>query len=363
MLCFFGTGKPSSGTASTSRSNLLDTIVRKRGDLLQTHQSESISTQVSTLTSSNASTPGTGAGSENLDNSAASVKNATIDKGNSGQGEVWAQLMRVYIALPSAPIRVRFSPRVCPSPSDSFSGTVTLNQRNGTKVCQGHRIGSFVTGPVFHLGRTLDQELASQMQETEEEAMAYAAAAAAEHHFQQTQRQQSIAKSTAGSRRHSLRGRRDADYVDDYGDGNDEDGEEEDNYDYDYEDGEDGNDAEGTEGVDQKIDDDDEYYEVGVDSDALDDSEQEEEDLRGFEINKASAGDREADEDECLERGRQCRNINYDDESSLRSHDAASKPRIDRNSALLLKEREPGFVYLENGFLWVIRFPRDQDIF
>lgn len=44
---------------------------------------------------------------------------------------IWAQLMRIYLAIPAAPIRVRFQPRVRPGPAKST--------------------------PVFHLGHTLDQ--------------------------------------------------------------------------------------------------------------------------------------------------------------------------------------------------------------
>ncbi|KAL5969152.1 Protein SMG8 [Taenia solium] len=47
---------------------------------------------------------------------------------------VWAQLMRIYVAIPSVAIRVRFAPMVRPGPMDSNT-------------------------PIFHLGPTLDREV------------------------------------------------------------------------------------------------------------------------------------------------------------------------------------------------------------
>lgn len=58
-------------------------------------------------------------------------------RGSNGGGDdrtVWAQLMRIYVAIPSVPIRVRFAPMVRPGPIDSNT-------------------------PIFHLGPTLDQEV------------------------------------------------------------------------------------------------------------------------------------------------------------------------------------------------------------
>nr|CDS22625.1 protein of unknown function DUF2146 [Echinococcus granulosus] len=49
-------------------------------------------------------------------------------------GTTWAQLMRIYVAIPSVAIRVRFAPMVRPGPMDSNT-------------------------PIFHLGPTLDQEI------------------------------------------------------------------------------------------------------------------------------------------------------------------------------------------------------------
>ncbi|VDK37548.1 unnamed protein product [Taenia asiatica] len=53
--------------------------------------------------------------------------------GGGDDGTVWAQLMRIYVAIPSVAIRVRFAPMVRPGPMDSNT-------------------------PIFHLGPTLDRE-------------------------------------------------------------------------------------------------------------------------------------------------------------------------------------------------------------
>lgn len=45
---------------------------------------------------------------------------------------IWAQMMRIYIALPSAPVRVRFQPQIRPGPLET---------------------------PIFHMGPTLDQQV------------------------------------------------------------------------------------------------------------------------------------------------------------------------------------------------------------
>ncbi|KAL7063438.1 hypothetical protein AAHC03_0380 [Spirometra sp. Aus1] len=50
------------------------------------------------------------------------------------EGIVWAQLMRVYIALPAAPVRIRFQPRVRHGPLETQT-------------------------PIFHLGPTLDEQM------------------------------------------------------------------------------------------------------------------------------------------------------------------------------------------------------------
>ncbi|KAA3681618.1 protein SMG8 [Paragonimus westermani] len=50
---------------------------------------------------------------------------------SDGRPVIWAQLSRIYLAIPAAPIRVRLQPRVRPGPSK--------------------------TTPIFHLGHTLDQ--------------------------------------------------------------------------------------------------------------------------------------------------------------------------------------------------------------
>uniref|UniRef100_A0A5K3FFB8 Nonsense-mediated mRNA decay factor SMG8 n=2 Tax=Mesocestoides corti TaxID=53468 RepID=A0A5K3FFB8_MESCO len=60
--------------------------------------------------------------------------NVNDDRVDSGSEVIWSQLMRIFVALPSAPVRIRFGPRIRPGPVESNT-------------------------PIFHLGPTLDQQL------------------------------------------------------------------------------------------------------------------------------------------------------------------------------------------------------------
>ncbi|VDD82857.1 unnamed protein product [Mesocestoides corti] len=62
--------------------------------------------------------------------------NVNDDRVDSGSEVIWSQLMRIFVALPSAPVRIRFGPRIRPGPVESNT-------------------------PIFHLGPTLDQQVNS----------------------------------------------------------------------------------------------------------------------------------------------------------------------------------------------------------